>query len=98
MQRDTDEWVAGCEMCTLGKAKARSMDPGHFRSRPISALFETLSADVLELSIPSYGYRDILVVQDMYSTFILLVPLKTQQSEEIAWALIERVVAIDTKY
>jgi hypothetical protein len=50
---------------------------------PISALFETLSADVLELSIPSYGFKDILVVQDMYSTFILLMPLKTQQSEEI---------------
>ena len=93
MQRDTNEWVARCEECTLSKARARTMEVGHFRSRPISALFETLSADVLELSIPSYGYRHILVVQDTYSTFILLVPLKTQQSEEIAWALIERVVA-----
>ena len=49
---------------------------------------------MLELSIPSRGYRDILVVQDTFSTFILLVPLKTQQTEEITEALLERVVAV----
>jgi transposase InsO family protein len=94
MQRDVADWVARCGECKLSKASARVMDPGHFRTRPVSALFETLSADVLELSIPSRGYRDILVVQDTFSTFILLAPLKTQQSEEIAEALIERVVAV----
>jgi hypothetical protein len=70
----------------LSKATARVMDPGHLRTPPLSALFETLSADVLELTIPSRGYRTD-VVQDTFSTFILLVPLKTQHSEEV---LIER--------
>jgi hypothetical protein len=53
MQRDAADWVARCGQCTLSKASARVMDPGDFRTRPVSPLFETLSADVLELSIPS---------------------------------------------
>ena len=47
-----------------------------YRSRKTSELFETMSVDVLELSVPSRDYRHVLVVQDMYSTFMLLVPLR----------------------
>ncbi len=72
----------------------RKEAPGHYRSRKTSELFETMSVDVLELSVPSRDYRHVLVVQDLYSTFILLVPLKTQQATEIADALTERVVAV----
>ena len=53
MQRDAADRVARCGQSTLSKASARVMDPGDFRTRPVSALFEMLSADVLELSIPS---------------------------------------------
>jgi hypothetical protein len=53
-----------------------------------------MSVDVLELSVPSRDYRHVLVVQDMYSTFMLLVPLRSRTAEEITHALIERVVAI----
>ena len=49
MQRDVAVWVARCGQCTPSNASARVMDPGHFRARPVSALFETLSADVLRL-------------------------------------------------
>ncbi len=41
-----------------------------------------------------FGGRHVLVVQDLYSTFMLLVPLRSQTAEEITHALIERVVAI----
>ena len=53
-----------------------------------------MSVDVLELSVPSRDYRHVLVVQDLYSTFLLLIPLRTQTAEEISHALIERVVAV----
>ncbi len=53
-----------------------------------------MSVDVLELSVPSRDYRHVLVVQDLHSTLMLLVPLRTQTAEEIAHALIERVVAV----
>jgi hypothetical protein len=33
--------------------------------RKTSELFETMSVDVLELSVPSHDYRHVLVVQDM---------------------------------
>jgi hypothetical protein len=37
----------------------------HFWSCKTSELFETMSVDVLELSVPSRDYRHVLVVQDM---------------------------------
>ncbi len=91
MQRDVADWVTRCGQCTLSKASARVMDPGHLRTRPVSALFETLNADVLELSIPSRGYRD-RHIRGAGHILVLLVPLKTQQhSEEIAEKIVSNI-------
>ncbi len=64
------------EVC---KTKARKVAPGHYRSLKTSELFETMSVDVLELSVPSRDYRHVLVVQDPYSTLMLLRCSQTAQ-------------------
>jgi hypothetical protein len=94
MQAAVEDYVRGCLPCAQSKTTVRTVKPGHFRSRETSRLFETMSVDVLELSVPSRDYRHVLVLQDMYSTLILLIPLKTQTATEITEALIERCVGL----
>ena len=94
MEKDVLAYVQRCTDCLFNKTRARRVHPGQFRSRQVSELFEAFSADVLELTIPSNGYKHILVIQDMFSTFILLIPIRRQTAEEITTAIIERVVSI----
>ena len=87
-----DVYVKSCDGCQRSKTKARTVEPGHHRHRQTSDLFETISLDVLELSIPSEGYRHLLVCVDEFTGFMILVPLVTQSAAEVVSKLMERVV------
>ncbi len=50
--------------------------------------------DILELSIPSEGYRHILVCLDDFTGFMILVPVVTQSAGEVVSKLVERVVGV----
>jgi hypothetical protein len=89
-----DDYVKSCDGCQRSKTKARTVEPGHHRHRSVSELFQTISVDVLELSIPSEGYRHVLVCVDEFTGFMILVPVVTQSAAEVVSKLVERVVGI----
>ena len=89
-----DDYVRSCDGCQRSKTKARAIEPGHYRHRTVSDLFQTMSVDILELSIPSESYRHVLVVVDEFTGFMILVPVVTQTATEVVSKLVERVVGI----
>uniref|UniRef100_A0A7S3PI68 Integrase catalytic domain-containing protein n=1 Tax=Aplanochytrium stocchinoi TaxID=215587 RepID=A0A7S3PI68_9STRA len=57
---------------------------GLFFSQHSTELFAIISLDILEFNTMSENYMHVLVVQDMFSRYIELIPLKSQSAYEVA--------------
>lgn len=94
MAKDVTKHVASCRVCQLGKRQA-TPKAGNYAVRYATDIFETISVDLMDFAKnPSFGYRYLLVAQDLCTRFLFLVPLKTKQAAEVAQAFWERVVTL----
>ena len=93
MQSDVVTFVRHCRECQIHSTKQRKQPAADYKSRQVSRAFEIWSADVFNLSIPSEGYRHILVLQDYLTGFVVLVPIKGESAVEILNAISERIIA-----
>jgi len=92
MDSDIADYIKKCEGCQLAKANFKPYDKEP-KTRISTDIFETISLDVLELSVPSNSFKHILVVQDLFSRYLVLIPIKTQTAAEMAAVIYERIVA-----
>ena len=93
MDADVKLHVARCKKCQL--VKARLPKQHSFKTRLVSDLFATITCDLLEMtSMPSLEHNYILVVQDWFTKFILLIPLKTKGMNECIRAIHDRVIGL----
>jgi hypothetical protein len=94
MGNDTAKFVRKCRACQLARPRARKLQQGDQRVRQVSDLFQTFSADVLQLSVASEGMRHILVIQCMFSGFLILIAVCNQTAEVLVDEIMSRVVAV----
>jgi hypothetical protein len=93
MQHDVEQFVKHCDPCQRAKASLPQIAKP-FKHRLVSDLFDLISVDLLIMSIPSGQYRNILVVQDYFSKFLLLIPLKSKDGHEALRAIHDRVFGL----
>lgn len=94
MHADVKAYVSSCRICQLSKRHA-TPKAGNYSVRVATALFETVSVDLMDFArSPSRGNRYLLVVQDLYSRFIFLIPLKNKEAATVADAFWERVATL----
>ena len=90
MSRDVGRWIAACLACRKRKTP-RPLSAGHpgtvsTATRP----WETVSIDVVSVGVTSKGnYTKILTILDLFTRYVMAVPLRSANAPEIGDALFE---------
>ena len=85
MDTDIDDYVASCIGCQLSKAKMSSRFASSAHRR-VSNIFSTFSMDLIDMTTISKVYRYVLVLQDYYSSFVVLTNLTNKKAPTILHA------------
>ena len=92
MRSDCERWSRACPVCAFTREPRLNLPP----LQPIvaEAPFDLLCLDILKLGVTTEGNRYVLVCVDHFSKFLIVEPLKTKSAEEVAKAILNKVVLI----
>jgi len=92
MARDIQRFCEKCTVCLQFKDHQHRA-VGLFSPRHVGSPFNLFSIDVLEMNTSStQGSYHVLVIQDTFTRYIELIPLKTQTAREVAEKLYQHLV------
>jgi transposase InsO family protein len=92
MYVDTQRWVAACEKCINHK---RLKPKQHGLLVPIQSTypFEIVSIDIIgPFKETSNGYKHILVMVDMFTSWVEAAPLRTLEAQETAQVIFKEII------
>lgn len=91
VRKDVEKFVRMCDSCQKNKLYLKTKLPMQITDTP-SGPWEKCSIDIVgPLPVTLKGKKYILTFQDLFSKFIIAIPLETQESEEVAKALVDNV-------
>ena len=80
-------YVKHCDLCQKSKRLTRSATAPLY-PLPVVGLFDRWHIDILgPLTTTNHGFKYVLVIVESFSKWCELIPLKSQEANEIAWAL-----------
>ena len=82
LDADVEDYVASCVGCQLSKAKASQRFASRAHRR-VSNIFTMFSMDLIDMTTISKVYRYVLVLQDYYSSFIVLTNLRNKKTSTV---------------
>ena len=94
-RKDLIEFIRRCLVCEnvrLGRTpppRQAMMSVYQVRRR-----FQLIAMDVLTITPESHGYKKLLVIGDMFTRFVLCVPLRAETAKQVAHALFRRWIGI----
>lgn len=91
MARDIEKYCQQCVAC-----QSRSMPVPH-RVAPLQTIhangpFEKVAADITELPVSPTGHRYVLVLQDYFTKYVNLYPMKDQRAVTVAHCIFEQYI------
>lgn len=95
MKTDVQKYLQHCLPCQLKKLKrVKTRQPMKMTDTP-EAAFDKVSMDIVgPLPVTRKGYQHILTIQDLLTKYCLAIPLKRATSENIAKALVNRLICV----
>jgi transposase-like protein len=95
MKRDTARWVRSCLVCAKRKSTRRLRERESATICDITCPWDTLSIDLVEAGTTSAEkYKYILTVIDLFTRYVIAIPLKSKRASEVAEALFTHVFGV----
>ena len=95
MTIDIEKWINACAACKRRKTPRPNKDTNPASVSEIQNRWQELSIDIVEAGATSLGqHKYILTVLDMFSRYVIAVPLKTKRAKDVANALFTNVFAV----
>jgi transposase InsO family protein len=92
MRADCERWVRSCPICAFTREPRLNIPP----LQPIvaEAPFDLVCMDILQLGLTLKGHKYLFVCVDQFSKFVIAEPLQTKTAEEVATALLNRLILV----
>jgi transposase InsO family protein len=92
MRKSVKKWIRSCDLCQRRKSLAPNQ-AGLLQPKMITAPFRMWSMDILgPFKTTKEGNKKVLVLMDVFSRWLELIPLPSKEAEEVAQAVVERII------